>query len=429
MRNQPTIDCEDPLVPLRQRPKRRRTAYDASLSKAQLRRWWLMVHRWLGLAVGLLFVFLGLTGSLLVFDHAIDEWLNPELLMTQGEGARRPLRELVARAEAAYAGEGSHHPVAVSAPRVPRGVWTVWFQSGSVEAPGFTGVYVDPITARVTGQRLWGEDLMSTIYRLHYTLLAGKTGEMIVGFTGLVLLISVCSGVYLWWPLWKSGWRAAFAIRRGRRFNYDLHKTVGIVAAPLLAVIAFSGVYLVFPEWVKPAVTMFSAETPPLLGLTSATRTGQAIAPEQAIEIALAQFPDARFCHFHPPQGDEGAYEVAVRQPHEAQQSFGATQVWIDQYTGSILAVRDTKDHTGADAFFAWQFPLHNGEAFGLAGRWIVFVAGLTPAVLYVTGFIVWWRKRKSRRRQQRNKTTDVVRHDVSPLASDFPDSQLQEVV
>ncbi|MEX2138235.1 MAG: PepSY-associated TM helix domain-containing protein [Pirellulales bacterium] len=430
MHDELTIDIEPAPSPLPLSPKRDGAAA-RWLNKAQLRRSWLAVHRWLGLTVGLLFVFLGLTGSLLVFDHAIDEWLNPELLLTKGTGSRRPLVEVIDQARRAYSGS-SRHPTAVSAPRVPNGVWKVWFQSGSEEAPTVTGVYVDPTTAQVRGQRVWGEDLMSIIYKLHYTLLAGKSGETIVGLTGLVLLVSVCSGVYLWWPLWTCGWAAAFAIRRGRRFNYDLHKTLGIVAAPLLAVIAFTGVYLVFPEWVKPAVTMLSADTPPLLNLKSATQTGQPITPEQAIDIAMAQFPDARFCHFHPPQGDDGAYEVAVRQPHEVQQSFGATQVWIDQYTGSILAIRDTNDYTGADAFFAWQFPLHNGEAFGLVGRWIVFFAGLTPAVLYITGFIVWWRKRRSRRRQRRGNATGLTRRELlrrNLVPSHSPDSRLQEVV
>ncbi|MGH7201474.1 MAG: PepSY domain-containing protein, partial [Planctomycetaceae bacterium] len=56
------------------------------------------------------------------------------------------------------------------------------------------------------------------------------------------------------------------------------------------------------------------------------------------------------------------------------------------------------------------QFPLHNGEAFGLAGRWIVFFSGLTPAVLYVTGVTIWWRRRRSRRRQRQTARSDRPR-------------------
>jgi uncharacterized iron-regulated membrane protein len=380
------------------------TGDSGTATKPRFRKLWLKVHRWLGLTAGLLFVLLGLTGSLLVFDHAIDEWLNPELLLTEGAGQRCSLREVVARAEDAYPGNPSR-AAAISSPRVRNGVWTAWFQSGTEEAPKWTAVYVDPYSGEITGQRVWGEDLVSLIYKLHYTLLGGNLGKKIVGIAGLVLMVSICSGVYLWWPLWKSGWRAGFAIRRGKRLNYDLHKTVGIFSTVVLLVIAFTGVYMIFPEWIKPVVTVFSPETNPPEELKStASQTAQSITPDQAVAIANSRFPAASFCHFHPPEGTDGVYEVALRQPGEVQRSFGRTQVWIDQRTGTILAVRNPDDSTAADTFFAWQFPLHNGEAFGLVGRWVVFLSGLTPAVLYATGLFLWWRRGGSRRRQQQHR-------------------------
>lgn len=368
--------------------------------KARLRKTWLTVHRWVGLTVGLLFVLLGLTGSLLVFDHAIDEWLNPDLLLTAGSGTPRPLADAIAAAEKAYEGQPKQ-AIALSSPRVKNGVYTVWFQGGTKESPTFSLVYVDPYTGRVTGQRVWGNDLMSWIYKLHYTLHGGDWGETVVGLSGVVLMLSICSGVYLWWPLWKSGWRAAFAIRRGSRFHFDLHKTVGIVSALVLLLIAFSGVYMVFPEWVKPVVTIFSQETLPPTDLRSQGSAKEPILPpEQAIAIAQELFPAATFCHFHPPHEPDNVYEVTFRQPGEVQRSFGRTQVWVDARTGDVLSVRTPNEFTTADTFIAWQFPLHNGEAFGLVGRWIVFCAGFTPAILYVTGLLVWWRKRRSHRRQ-----------------------------
>ena len=365
--------------------------------KPRLRKLWLTVHRWIGLTAGLLFVLLGLTGSLLVFDHAIDEWLNPALLLTNGSGDRLPIGEVTRRAEAAYRAahpEQSIAASAVSSPRVENGVWTAWFMGGTESTPEWTMVYVDPYSGEVTGQRVWGENLMGIVYRLHYTLLGGEYGAVIVGIAGMVLMISIVSGIWLWWPLWKSGWRAAFAIRRGRRFNYDLHKTLGIVGAPLLFVIAFTGVYMVFPNLINPAIDLVSERTKQTEAHSShASQSTARVTPEEAIAIATQLFPEATFDHFHPPQTTDGTYEIGLRQPDEPQTSFGATQVMIDQYSGSVVAVRDPKKLTAGDHFVAWQFPLHNGEAFGLAGRWIVFASGLLPAVLYATGFVLWWRR------------------------------------
>ena len=383
--------------------------------RPRLRKLWLSFHRWLGLTVGLLFVLLGLTGSALVFDHAIDEWLNPELLLSQTSAPSRPLSELLAAAE-----EATPEPVAaMSRPRVRDGVWTAWVQTGTEDDPEWTQVYVDPATATVTGTRVWGTDLMGTIYRLHYTLLGGDAGAVVVGLAGIVLIVSVISGLYLWWPLLRNGWRAAFVIRRDARFTYDLHKTVGVVSSLLLVVIAFTGVYMTFPEWIKPAVRVFSEDTPPLGELKAHRATdGAPLLPEEALAIAQQRFPEATFDHFHP-AGNDGVYEMAFRQSGEIQRSYGRTQVFVDPQTGEIVAERDTHNATAADSFIAAQFPLHNGEAFGLVGRWIVFFSGLAPSVLYVTGCMLWWRRRSSRRRQQSRKVGLRIRRPVPTETSD----------
>src|SRR5690606_32447152 len=156
---------------------------------------------------------------------------------------------------------------------------------------------------------------------------------------------------------------AAFAVRRGR-LNYDLHKTLGVAAALFLLVLAFTGVYMIFPEWVKPAVTVFSSETLPPEDLKSGSAADDRLTPEDALAVARQLFPDAKFDHFHPPQGTDGTYEIGLRRPGEVQKTFGRTQVWIDQYSGQVLAVREPNAFTFADHFIAWQFPLHSGEAF-----------------------------------------------------------------
>lgn len=363
--------------------------------KIRLRKLWLLVHRWLGITVGLVFVLIGLTGSVLVFDHAIDEWLNPKLLLSEGGEQKRSLADVIAAAEAGY-DDSSTPAAAVSRPRVENGVWTVWFPKGDPESPQFVAVHVDPYTCEVTGQRVWGEDLMSWIYRLHFQLVAGRIGSILVGLIGVVVLVSILSGVILWWPLWKNSWRAAFAIRRGKRFNYDVHKTLGICSAALLIVVTFTGVYMEFPTVFVSVANTFTTVTEPHDELTSVRQeSSPPLTPDQALEIASRTFPHATFDHLHPPQGDDGSYEVAFRQPDEIQQSFGRSQVFLDQYSGDILDVRSPDNFTAADAFFAWQFPLHNGEAFGLAGRWAILILGLTPAILYTSGMLVWMRKRR----------------------------------
>ncbi|GAA4436320.1 PepSY-associated TM helix domain-containing protein [Bremerella cremea] len=369
------------------------------------RAYWFTVHRWLGLTVGLLFVLLGLTGSFLVFHHAIDAWLEPDLLRVEPSGEPRPLAEVFDVARSVGQQDGRVLKFA-DAPREKDRVWTVWFQSDAVPGSPFHHVYVDPYTAEVTGQRVRGTYLVTWLYLLHIQLLAGHNGEIVVGLTGIVLLVSIVSGLYLWWPLWKHSWRSAFAIRSGSRLMFDLHKTPGIASVPFLMVIAFTGVYMVFPGWFTPVGKLFSTKEPkPAVKLKSQPSDNAIpITVDRAVELGLAALPESKLNRIHFPTKPDSVFMIRARQPGDIRQWMGSSRAWVEQYSGEVLSVRDIREQDAVDTFFAWQFPLHNGEAFGLVGRWCVFVVGFLPAMLYGTGFWLWWRKGRARRKQQQNR-------------------------
>jgi uncharacterized iron-regulated membrane protein len=43
----------------------------------------------------------------------------------------------------------------------------------------------------------------------------------------------------------------------------------------------------------------------------------------------------------------------------------------------------------------------HDGTRMGLAWQVVIFLGGIIPALLSVTGIIIWWRARMARRRAQ----------------------------
>jgi uncharacterized iron-regulated membrane protein len=76
---------------------------------------------------------------------------------------------------------------------------------------------------------------------------------------------------------------------------------------------------------------------------------------------------------------------------------FPRTHLYLDQYTGRVLAAYDPKADGIGDTVLNWLVPLHDGKAFGMAGRITVMLLGLTPAVMFVTGFMRWAQKRVAR--------------------------------
>jgi uncharacterized iron-regulated membrane protein len=57
----------------------------------------------------------------------------------------------------------------------------------------------------------------------------------------------------------------------------------------------------------------------------------------------------------------------------------------------------DLSTRTAGDAFLVAQRVLHTGDAFGIAGRVLLCIAGLMPGLFVATGSIMWLRGRRTR--------------------------------
>ncbi len=224
--------------------------------KARQKLWW-SVHWWLGLWAGSVFVLSGLTGSALVFYQAIDEWLNPERRTVVVSGPYRSFDDMVAAARAAR--PDLPGPYGLFLPGDRTGVVEAWFKAPVGETGHIQDIEVtiDPYRAEVLSRdRIWGQTVVSFIYELHKAWLLDEVGEAVVGCAGLLLVLSIGSGLYLWWP--KAGrYRQAITFNprgtRSRRY-YDAHKLTGVAGSLMLLVLAGTGVYLEFPNYIVPLV-------------------------------------------------------------------------------------------------------------------------------------------------------------------------------
>ncbi|WP_250458894.1 PepSY-associated TM helix domain-containing protein [Microbulbifer litoralis] len=366
-----------------------------------MRQFFFTLHKYAGLSLGLLLSLIGLTGSLLVFDHALDERLAPHTVDFNPSPQPASYGEILAAARTAVP---DSEPQRLMTPRGEASPYVVRFPTPE-GAPGPIEVSVSPTDAEVLAVRGWGKYPMSWIYRLHYTLLAGKNGKTVVGLMGLLLMLFCISGLVIWWPRRSrrgGRWKRAFTVsRRGNRFRlyFDLHKVFGIYFLPLLLVTAFSGVTLVFPQQVETLVgALLPTEPRPALP-RSHRSTGTPLDPDTAVAIGRSVFPGGELKRIYLPRDAGDSYGLRFRAAGEPWRNYGASFVRLDQYSGEILMVRNVTAIPAGNQVLRWQFPLHNGDALGLAGRWLVLLAGLTPSLLFATGLYLWWKKRRPARR------------------------------
>jgi uncharacterized iron-regulated membrane protein len=375
------------------------------------------LHLWIGLVFGTVFVILGLTGALIVWMNELDRMLNPDLLQVQPPpglmvGAPfvidptrvQKLTEFLS-VEPLYG-----RPSRFIFPEHAGDVMVAWYPSKAGAASSMLTlkvlrqVMIDPATLKITGERNWGELgvsrrlLMPTLFHLHRYLVAGEIGQTIVGVSGLVLLISSISGILLWWPKWnrKALWQALSISFGGSwaRLNFRWHRAAGFFAAPVLLIFGFSGSYFNLPNAIVPIVNAVSDVTPTVKLSNQSTLLGMSVSPARAVQIAQGRYPLARVSRLSLPSKTSDPYEVRLRQPNEVRQGDGATRISIDSGDARILRTLDPLHASSGDVFLAWLFPLHNGEAFGIAGRIFVSSFGVLPLLFFVTGITMWRRRR-----------------------------------
>ncbi|ANO52569.1 PepSY-associated TM helix domain-containing protein [Woeseia oceani] len=359
-----------------------------------MRKLMLVLHKYAGLSLGLMLGVIGISGSLLVFDHAIDEALTPEIVTADNPAQRAPLNDVLAAAKNAV--DSSHRADRIYIARQAGSPHVVRFRLPAGQ-PGPVEVSVAPATAEVLAVRTWGEYPASWLYTFHYTLLAGPNGKTTVGLLGIVLLFFCVSGVIIWWPQ-QHRWRRALTVRWNRGaylLNLDLHKTSGIYLLPILAVVSFSGVAIVFPNAIE---TMVSSALPMDQYPNPRSTIGAAMVPvSDAAATAATAFPDAELKRVQLPRSEDGPYLFYFNTAAEPWSNLGGSAVWVDAYSNRILATWNVTEVAAGSQFMRWQFPLHNGDALGMTGRWLVFIVGFLPALLFGTGVYMWWRKRKNR--------------------------------
>ncbi len=363
---------------------------------------WRGVHRWLAWGLGPLFVLLGLTGSVLVFYTELDVRLEPSLASARVAAEAHP----VAAWQPVLAALVQAHPQRdqgwrIELPPDGRGLVTARYLRPPETAGAFFAplvVTVQPHTGEVLVSRFWGAFVMTWLFDLHYTLLAGDTGRSVLGWLGGVLLLLPVSGLLLWWP--RAGhWRSALRWQRHaspQRRHYDWHKGLGVASVGLLGVLTLTGVALALPGVVEPLARAWGP-TLPMPRVTLAREPERALV---SLDAALVQvqrvFPEGVPRWMDTPAAGSAVLRVRLWLPGDPSRRFPRSYVWLNAHTGEVLALRDARQQRGGEELLAWLHPLHNGEAFGWAGRVLACGAGWAPLGLWLTGWLRWRDRRRA---------------------------------
>jgi uncharacterized iron-regulated membrane protein len=373
-----------------------------AVTRIGLRRAWFEVHKWIGLVLAILLVPLSLSGAALVWHDALDRALNPQrYTLTNSIAGQAPQAYIAATAGVLAPGERittlmarPAEPVVVSATQTLK-------RAAGAGRLSRTLIWLDPGSARVLDKADGQAGFVGFVHQLHGSMMLPGFGRLAVGWLGIAMLLSSLTGLWLWWPTvgrWTRGLRWA----RHGNFDTNLHHLFGFWIALPLFVLSLTGIWIAFPAvFGVPGGHKLAAQ-----GSEARMRARPLEAPVQTLDGVLAAARD-----------QAPGTVTAIVWPTDQKPRWSVTlkpwsgepvTVAVDDASGD--AAIDTGAGEGQGNLARTMRRIHDGTGMGLAWQVIIFLAGLLPAVLAISGVIMWWRARGWRGAlEERRKAYDVM--------------------
>lgn len=316
--------------------------------------------------------------------------------------------------------------------------------------PGFASgnytAFVDPYTGEVLGTRNNHKDPVQIANEIHGSLLTRlwlgdpKWGDRLVELVASWTVVLVVTGVYLWWPRGASQQLKGTVLPRLRARNSrvkwrDIHAVTGVLFSFvflffLVTGLAWTGLWGANYQKLMTSAgadTVFTAINEPPTSQTLGQqfgegRVGWAVstlpvlpsgqpvgegttsdgnltwnpadgAPLDAI-VAAAQregVPAGFRVSF--PSDDQGSYFIGYGFA-KGQGAFDSQSVYVDQYSGEVLAKVGFSDFGLQAQMMDAGIALHEGDEFGLIGQ-LMSLTGALAVLLVLSSSVVMWYKRR----------------------------------
>ena len=359
-------------------------------------------HLWLGMASGIIIVFLGITGCMLAFEKEIESLQTFRYVKPQ-EQSFLPPSVLKETATHLLPGKTLHSVLYGSKKEAAQMV----FYSG---LDYYYIIFMNPYTGKVLKVKNMDKDFFRIIVNGHYYLwLPPNVGQPIVTWATFIFLILLITGIVLWWPRNKAAAKQRFKIKwnvRWRRRNYDLHNVLGFYMTWVAIFLALTGMVMGF-QWFAKSVYWASSggKTLPAyyepVSQKLVSNTSSVSAEDKVYQIMKTSYKNAETIEVHFATNDSSA--IAAGANPDASTYWKTDYRYFDQYSLKEIPVTHLfgryKNASFADKMARMNYDVHTGEVLGLAGKILAFFASLIAASLPITGFYIWWGKKHKKKR------------------------------
>lgn len=404
-----------------------------------MRKLFAKLHLWLSIPFGIIIAIVCISGSVLVFEKEILELSYPSRYFVS-EVKEEPLTPAALMNSARQQLPDSIKINGLRVTSDPKRTYQVILPGKRAAA------FIDPYTGEIKGVD-GGQGFFMSMERLHRWLLdkykrdgSFAWGKTIVGYSTLVLIIILISGIVIWYPRNKKMLKARLKInaRKGWfRFFYDLHVSGGFYATLLLLVLSLTGLTWSFGWYRNAFYTVFgvsttqtqthapapaarnnaSAEKPTTerqggegrkegekgeRGERNNTEAGKSRGDRQQKQADYTQWAavladvQKRYTDYNSITIQEGTATVSTAKYGNTR---GSDRYAFDPATGAITEVQLYKDLPKSAKIRGWIYSVHVGSWGGITTRILSCLVSLLGGVFAITGYYFWIRKKIRKRR------------------------------
>ena len=373
----------------------------------------LKIHLWLGMSSGLIIFILGITGCIYVFDEELRPVVyHNRYYADETKNEKKNISELLKIVQDSI---GKDKPIGAIRIRNEKDATVTFFTSKEKENPNaiwywdtqeynYT-IYVNPFTEKIQKIENTTTEFFNVIVFLHWSLLlTNKIGQPIVGIAVIIFIISLITGLILWWPKNKSAAKQRFWFRwkkttQWKRKNYDLHNILGYYVLLFALIIAFTGLVWSFKwfdnsvKWIANGGQTIEKKKENLTSDLSQKNDENLI--DKISNSVEYSYPKAETYMISIPEDSLQTQFVYI----ENGGNFDRINLQFDQYTGKLLNTKTFADKNNGEKIRSLNYAIHSGGILGLSGKILAFFASLISASLPVTGFYIWWGRNNKKKK------------------------------
>ena len=351
------------------------------MNKQQIRQFWFQVHKWLGLSLAILVIPVSLTGAALVWHDPLELALNPQR-KTEARPSLAP--SAYARAALAEAAPGERLLSLSLKPEGGAVTATLATPQQGHGRPVRTILHLDPGTGEMLDRSASNDGLVHAMHVLHGSLMVPGAGRQIVGWIGVAMLLSSLTGLWLWWPL-NGRFSRGLRWRRKPTTSANLHYQSGFWIALPLAVLSLTGAWISFPAFFA-SVSGDPASPSPAerMRRMSAQPLGETRLTPDAVIALVGPTATGSLTRLSWPTTADAQWKA----------SFGHSEFAVDDATAEVTPPKPPQPETIARLMRR----IHDGTGMGIVWQVIIFLGGIIPAVLAVTGILMWLKLRRQNR-------------------------------